>query len=419
MKIAVIVSHFPQLTETFILNRISGLIDLGHDVDIYAYEPGPARTVHPDVARYRLLERTRYFDIPRNRFLRVLKAPGLFLGRLSENPSLLLRSLNAVKYGREALSLRLFYGALPFIGRSYDVVHSHHGPNGLKDTWLKELGAFRGKHLTSFHGADATRHVQIYGPRVYDRLFDKGDLFLPVSQGMKKRLVALGCDERKIIVHPSGIDLERFSFGERRYAPGETLRIVTVGRLVEKKGLAYAIGAVARVSQRGIGAEYRVVGSGELEGHLRDLARASGVGDHVHFLGEKTQDEVHAILASSHVMLVPSVRARDGNLEGIPNAIKEAMATGIPVVATRHGDIPEIVEEGRTGFLVEEAEVEGLASRIRWVVEHPMEVKEICLRARALVEDQYDIAKLNKRLVEIYRSLVDEGRLKALAPIPS
>jgi len=174
MRIAIIVSHFPQISETFILNRITGLIDRGHDVHIFAYNTGASGVVHLDVDRYRLGERTHYFNIPENRVLRVLKAGYLLMKNVFNSPALIFRSLNFMKYGKEALSLRLFYGALPFINNSrFDIVHSHHGPNGLKDTWLRDIGAFSGKHVISFHGADATRHIHQYGMHVYDRLFEK------------------------------------------------------------------------------------------------------------------------------------------------------------------------------------------------------------------------------------------------------
>ena len=142
MRIAFIVSEFPVLSETFILNQITGLIDRGHEVDIYASRPSNQVKVHPDVQRYGLLGRTRYR--PRmvgNRFARVLKGLCLLVTHGWRGPIVLLRTLNFIRYGKPAASCVLLYAAIPHLGRrSYDIIHCHFGPNGVIGASLHDAG---------------------------------------------------------------------------------------------------------------------------------------------------------------------------------------------------------------------------------------------------------------------------------------
>ena len=118
---------------------------------------------------------------------------------------------------------------------NFDVIHCHYGLNGVVGAFLKEAG-IPGKVCTSFHGFDVSRYLLKNGPDVYRPLFSKGDLFMPVSEYWRDRLIELHCPADKIVVHHMGIDPRKFPFVERRLEAGEPLRLLTVGRLVEKKG---------------------------------------------------------------------------------------------------------------------------------------------------------------------------------------
>ena len=146
MRIAFFVDAFPALSETFILNQITGLIDRGHDVGIYASRRSDASKVHPDVVKYHLLERTHYRpSMPRNRILRVLKGTGLVLAHVLRNPVLVLRSLNVFKYGKRAASLELLYTMVPLLRAGpYEIIHCHFGPYGARAALLREIGALTG-----------------------------------------------------------------------------------------------------------------------------------------------------------------------------------------------------------------------------------------------------------------------------------
>ncbi|NQS90339.1 glycosyltransferase [Patescibacteria group bacterium] len=404
MKIAFIVDSFPALSETFILNQITGLIDRGHNVAIFPNNKREDPKVHPDVKSYDLLSRTYYRHMPTNRIWRICKAFKLLLTNLYKSPITILRSLNVIKYGKEALSLKLFYALLPFLGKGpYDLVHCHFGPNGIIGAFLKEVG-INTNLITTFHGYDMSMFILNQGEDIYKNLFSLGDLFMPISEHWGGKLVEMGCDDGKIIVHRMGIDLDNFMYSEKK--PAETVIILSVGRLVEKKGHKYVIQAIARIVKKNKNIEYIIAGDGPLRGALEDLVSKLGVGKYVKFLGAVEQNEVLNLYRKSHIFVLHSVTAYNGDQEGIPVVLMEAQAVGLPAISTFHSGIPEIVLDDKTGFLVPERDVDALAEKLQYLIEHPEIWPEMGKCGRRFVEEKYDIEKLNQRLVEIYQNLI-------------
>lgn len=411
MKIAFILGEFPTLSETFILNQITGLIDRGHEVDIYARCPGSTSKVHPDVLKYKLLDRTYYYDVsvPRNLVKRLLKAVWPVFTNIHKKPLVILRCLNVFKYGRKAASLRQLYEAIPFLGcRRYNIVQCHFGPIGLLGSKLRDIGAIQGKLVTSFHGFDMSAYIKQQGNDVYDCLFHEGDLFLPISKRWKNKLIELGCADNKILVHHMGIDCRKLTFNVPKLGKGERVSILTVARLVEKKGVEYGIRAVAKLSRKYKNVKYDIIGNGPLQDRCGRLIQESNMGEKIHLLGWKDQQQVHDTIVNSHIFLCPSVTSNNGDQEGIPVSLMEAMAVGLPIISTRHSGIPELVQDGISGFLVPERDVDALAEKLNYLIEHPEIWPEMGRAGRAYVEANYDINKLNDRLVEIYQELLND-----------
>src|SRR5512146_1479015 len=206
-----IVSDFPALSETFILGQITGLLDRGHDVDIYAERRGNVTTVHPAVHRYRLLQRTRWEpEVPDHLGVRALRGAGLFARMLVRGPRRALAAVYVRRSGRAARSGRLLFLGSPFTGRpAYDAVVCHFGPFGKKGVELRDAGLVRGKVVTIFHGFDVSKLIVEEGNDAYATLFARGDLFLPVSEFWRRRLVALGCPAERTEVLRMGIDAAR------------------------------------------------------------------------------------------------------------------------------------------------------------------------------------------------------------------
>lgn len=410
MKIAFIVGAFPTLSETFILNQITGLLDLGHEVDIFASGRQSEPKVHPDVKKYNLLPRTYYREMPVNKLWRLIKAIWLLVINLPKNPVAILKSLNVLNYGKGALSLRMLYSLLPFLDKSpYDIIHCHFGPNGIVGASLKVLGV-EGKLVVTFHAYDLTATLAHEGRDVYHGLFQTADLLMPISNHWKKKLIELGCPPEKIAVHRMGVDTEQFRFTPPDHRNVAPIKLLTVSRLVEKKGLEYGIRAVAMVSQRHPewSIQYDIVGEGPLRKRLETTVEELGIYIKVNFVGPKTHEEVRDLMMQAHVFLLPSVTAQNGDQEGIPVVLMEAMAIGLPVLSTLHGGIPELVLDGQSGFLVPERDVHTLAERLEYLIEHPDLWPAMGRAGRRFVEEQHDIRKLNRRLVEIYETLLTE-----------
>lgn len=409
MKVAFIVGQFPALSETFILSQITGLLDRGHEVSIYAVSSSSSPRTHSDVEKYGLLNRTYYgVPMPRNQNLCVLKGFQLLIKACLHDPRTLLLFPSLIKHGKQAVSLKLLYFSIPLLGKqlSFDIIHCHFGANGLRAALLRKIGIFQGKLITTFHGSDITTTLQRKGDRFYNQLFSTADLLLPVSERWKQKLAELGCDQKKIIVHRMGIDCKTFSYIPRQPQPDGQTHLITVARLVEKKGIEYGIRAVAKLSQVNQNIKYNIVGDGPLRENLLQLIQELDVGEIVKLLGWKQQEEVVETLNSANILLAPSVTSKDGDQEGIPVSMMEAMAMGLPVVSTQHSGIPELVQNGISGFLVPERDVDGLAEKLSYLIEHP-EVWPIMGRAgRTHVEEYYNNDKLGDRLVEIYHGLL-------------
>ena len=268
--------EFPSLSETFVLNQITALIDRGHDVSIFAERQSNEATTHADVARYDLRRRTRYEAMPRSFWgrLRVLASPWRL--RRAER-----RALNVFRFGRDALSLRLLWAAR-MVGSdaNFDIIQCHFGALGRKAALLRQAGALRGCIVTAFHGADIISYPKRLGSDVYKPLFVEGDLFLPISDRWHDSLHSLGCPMERVRVHRMGVDTSEFSPRGPTSDAEAPIQILSVSRLVEKKGIGDAILAVARLR---IGYTYQIVGDGPLR---------SVLGEHVE--DQLREDEVEA-----------------------------------------------------------------------------------------------------------------------------
>ncbi|MBD2603201.1 glycosyltransferase [Scytonema hofmannii FACHB-248] len=411
MKIAFIVGSFPVLSETFILNQITGLISRGHKIDIYGYKPDDISKVHPDIEKYHLLEHTFYQPgIPENYLWRLIKGLGLIFRHFHKAPLVLLRSLNIFQYGKRAASMRLLYAIIPLLNtEAYDIIHCQFGIYGIDGMIYRDIGAIKGKLITSFRGYDISWYLKECGKDVYNELFVKGDFFLANCEFFRQRAIQLGCDENKIVVHGSGIDCSKFTFKPRYPHPDGKIRIATTGRLVEKKGIEYSIRAIANLANIHPNIEYNIIGDGHLKEHLQQVIEELNLADGVKLVGWKNQKELIEILDQTHLFIAPSVTAEDGNQDAPVNTLKEAMAMGLPVIGTIHGGIPELVEDGISGFLVPERDAEAISEKLSYFIKHPEIWEQMGSSGRDYVEKHYDINKLNDELVETYRQVATKN----------
>ncbi len=408
MKIAFLVNEFPSVFETFVLNQIVGLINLGHDVQIFASRSSSGSKVHANHKKYDLAKRTHYYRIPKNKILRIVKAIIFIMKYAPSNSSLIFRSLNIFRYGKQAGSLSLLFMSIPLLESGpFDLIHAQFGTQGLFAVSLSQVLSSKCKLVTSIRGYDVTVFLKKH-PGIYHKLFREGDLFLPVCEFLKDRLIQEGCEVEKIVVHYSGIDCSKFEYVQRERAPGELIKVLTIARLIEKKGVVFAIDAVSRLLSKGEKIEYRIVGDGVLRENLQQLIESMGIEQQVKLLGSKSHEEVKILSEESHVLVAPSLTAESGDQEGIPNAIKEAMASGLPVISTFHSGIPELVTDGVSGLLVPERDAASLADALAYLINHPEICKEMGQAGRRQVEQKFDTHSLNKELEELYLGLMQE-----------
>ncbi|MBI4309660.1 MAG: glycosyltransferase [Candidatus Omnitrophica bacterium] len=400
MTFVFVVDAFPTVSETFILNQITGLIDLGHEVLIFSAARPDERDFHDDIRAYDLLKKTYYHNDRPGKLMRILWGLLLIILYGPRNPKAVLNSLNFFKYGKEALSLTYFYKVMLFLGvGKIDIILCHYGPNGNFAVLMKELG-IKGKLVTMFHGYDIRRGIE-HGGKIYAPLFQQGDAFLSISDYNYKHLVEFGAPVEKIHAHPVGIDLQRYVFSPR-HPPEGPIKILTVSRLIKEKGMAYGLEAIHKlIHERGLThIEYCILGDGPQRQELEAMAEQFGLKGKVYFLGYQIQAGVIKMLQQSHIFFLPSVA------EALPVVLMEAQAAGIPVVATHVGSVAQVMADGRSGFLVPAMDVNAMCDKLEYLVRNPGQWAAMGTAGCQHVQERYDIKKLNQRLVDLCQGLL-------------
>ena len=238
---------------------------------------------------------------------------------------------------------------------------------------LPLIRAWEKPSVVSFHGADVM--VDLDKPafrRATQEMLDAVRLVLVRSESLGRALVNIGCSAGKIRLQHTGIPVDEIPFHPRTWPENGAWKFVQACRLIEKKGLRVSLRAFARFSRSHPAATFTIAGEGPLRPELGTLAAELGVSDKVFFPGFISQTQLRELFYQSHIFLHPSEVAGDGNQEGVPNSMLEAMASGLPVFATEHGGIPEAIENGRSGILVKERDAEALsAALMNWTADPP------------------------------------------------
>jgi colanic acid/amylovoran biosynthesis glycosyltransferase len=296
----------------------------------------------------------------------------------------------------------------------FEVIHCQFGFFADQMLALRAAGVHDAAILTTFRGGDISRYVREQGPKVYDRTFAEGDHFFANCGFFRDKALAIGCPADRIEVHGSGIDLSRFAFAARHQPQQGPVEIATTGRLVEKKGISYILDAIATLRADGRNVRFNILGDGPLRGTLEAQAGELGISEHVVFHGWRNQAEIIDILNGCHLFVAASVTAANGDQDAPVNTLKEAMAMGLPVVATRHGGIPELVKDGVSGFLVPECDGAAIADALSRLLDKATAWPSMGAAGRAEVEAQFDMARLNDRLSEVYHDLARRRREQRL-----
>ena len=272
---------------------------------------------------------------------------------------------------------------------------------------LPLIRAWKNPSIVSFHGADVM--VDMNKPDYRQatlQMLDAVALALVRSESLRRALVDLGCNPEKIEVQRTGIPLEEFPYRERAVPKNGEWRFVQAGRLIEKKGLPVTLRAFEVFVRQYRNATLTIAGEGPLLRELQTLARELKIAESVSFTGFVSQERLREIYYRSHIFLHPSQTGRDGNQEGIPNSMLEAMVTGLPVFATEHGGIPEAIEHGVSGVLVPERDEFALVETLLDAVHDLGFLSRIAQSGAEAVRKNFDLSTQAQRLEEIYLSLL-------------
>jgi len=301
-----------------------------------------------------------------------------------------------------------------FTRRKADVFHVYFGHTGVH--LLEFLEHTEMPSIVSFHGADVMmrEHIKHYPERLR-RLFEVVTLVLTRSQSLADRLAEIGCPREKIRLNRTGIPLCDFPFVQRLMPADGEWHIVQACRLIPKKGLLTALDAFARFRRCYPNARFTIAGDGPMRAELEEKREQLGLGGSVDFVGFLNAGQLNALYRKAHVFLHPSEMTQDANQEGVPNSMLEAMATGLPVIATWHGGIPEAVEHERHGFLVNERDPEGLACALLQIVESSELLQIMGQRASERVHQEFESSKAIENLEQCYDEAVALGKPPGIA----
>jgi glycosyltransferase involved in cell wall biosynthesis len=306
------------------------------------------------------------------------------------------------------------FGVAPSVARELDcrrieLIHAHFGLNGVMALpFARRLSV---PLVVTFHGHDVGGLLPQNRWRMryfrYQRqaraLFDTARLLVCSSAELAERLLEFGAPEKKIHVHQLGVDVSEF---RPEPTPAPEPRIVLVGRLVPKKGFGDAVRAFARVAPRFSEAKLDIIGDGPLRQKLRDAVAELGLCERVAFLGARTRSDVRACLARAAFLAAPSYTPPDGDRESGLLVLKEAAASGLPTIGTRHGGIPEIIDHGVTGLLVAERSVAELSEAFACLLSDAALRRRLGRAARRKAEREYDTVRQNARLETLLASVL-------------
>ncbi|WP_034943051.1 glycosyltransferase [Erwinia oleae] len=406
MKLTFFTMRFPVSSETFVLNQVTHFIDIGYDVEIISVFPGDHVNRHGAFDSYNLSDRIHYL-LPEDQDSGAAKLKErlkIVLPKILSPTT--LKSFNVGRYG--AQSMKLLLPAIVAHAKqtwTADIFLVHFGYAGALANKLRELNILQGKQVTVFHGADVSRrHILEEHKQDYVNLFKQTELVLPISHLWKNKLISLGCPPEKIHVTRMGIEPEKFNL-KARDTLHSPLRILSVARLTEKKGLGTAVEACRYLKEQGANFEYTIVGNGDLEDELLQSIRNANLEDCVKLVGFKPQEEIKRYLDEADIFLLPSLTAADGDMEGIPVALMEAMAVGLPVVSTEHSGIPELIENNVSGWLAPEGDAKALSEILFRLANGNIDVAPVVAAARQKVETEFNQHIAYRELAQLLERL--------------
>ncbi len=288
-----------------------------------------------------------------------------------------------------------------------DLVHVYYGHKAVK--YRRMLQASGVPWLVSFHGVDVVKFMD--DPEYVkglQQVFQESRVVLARSESLLDRLRELGCPEGKLRMNRTPVPLQSIEFEERRSPEDGKWRLLQACRLIPKKGLFTVLKALPKVVERWPDLKYVLCGSGPDEDHFREEVKKAGLENNVEIQGWVSQEKLKAEFAKAHLFLHPSELTENEDQEGVPNAMLEAMAAGLPVVATQHGGIPEAVTSGKDGILVEEKDFEALAAALLQLTGDETLLAQYSRQAKDSVAEKFGFDQQIAAMEACYRETMEK-----------
>jgi colanic acid/amylovoran biosynthesis glycosyltransferase len=382
-RVGYVLRKFPVLSETFVLNEILALEARGVEVHVFPLAPTRDPRFHEGVGR---MKATIHY-VPGAADYRTLLRHARRLA--ARNPRRFRRELlKALATGRPALLWQFLQASwVADRARRVGVTHLHAHFATEPAAVAQAAGGLIGVPFSfTAHAFDIYRDVNA---RVLAKKIRNARFTVTVSRYNVAFLesVANGGGGRIELIR-NGIDLDRFS--PAPHPPGGPFSILAVARLVEKKGLALLVEACGHLRDRNLDFRCEIVGKGAQRADLERQVRTLDLGTHVHLAGPLPQQEIVARYQRAHVLVLPCIVGSDGNRDGLPVSIVEALACGLPVISTDVTGIPEAVHHGRNGLIVPQGDVPGLAGAMERLMRDPDLLAGLRAGARKSVIEEFD-----------------------------
>lgn len=395
-----VVSLFPCWSETFILREVLALRERGVSVRLFSLKPPSEPLVHD--AAQPLVDEVVYPPSP-------WRLPVVFLRFCFEQPALMFRLLSeawrtAFPFGMSELTKALFTVLVASyfarIAKTLGMTHFHAHWATYPALAVRTIRALTGiRYTLTTHAHD----IFLPNPYLTENL-SAAHKVVTISDYNRRFLMATGTPAEKIAVVRCGLDFREFTVDAARAPQPRT--IVSIGRLDPIKGFTYLIEASRILAERGVSFSCDIIGDGPLRAQLERQIRSCGLGARVHLLGALSQRQVREVLSRAEVFVLPSVQTEDGNQDGIPVALMEAMALGLPVISTAVSGIPELVCDGESGLLAPSRNAVALADAITRLLTDATLRERLAREGRARVRARHDVAASAARMQEVFSEVM-------------
>lgn len=378
---------YPKLSESFVINEIYTLQERGHDIAVFTFKTGDTEIVHEEYKKLDIPVYRAGSPGPADLWNTVMEwsRSALFSDTISRPSGPLNQRLVGSYLGSQCVRF------IDDLGWEFDRLHGHFAS-------YDKLGALHVAERYDLSISITTHAYDIYVEDWYEEILPQIDTAVTISEYNKRYLQDEAGIQTPISIVRAGIRPEKFS------PVTETVdgRLVTICRLAEKKGLRYGIEAISRISSEFPDLEYHIIGGGPLEDELRSQITKLGLEDRVSLLGRVSDDRLIRELDEAQLFLLPSIVASNGDRDGIPVSLMEAMAMKTVPVSTTISGIPELITDEENGVLVSPRNVEELGLAIAEILERPEELDQMADSARRRIENDFNIAQEALKLEEVF-----------------